>query len=396
MSSLRDAARRAVDADIRAGLPLEGPCGGGAWEGTVEAADLERDPYGVALRAGPRNGLAAAIVDAQAGLEAEREADYVPFRMPVGACPSWEARHGWTRERDLGLSGADAKAVNRGSNVVGSFQFPEAEGVPAAAGDYDYGPWAGARVPRGTAFAPWASPWGAGEVAESLVRPLFGRRATSKPLVAVRLQQPHPTNPFAGATAAEHPRRLAAVATPADAGGMRVPVRDAAAEAEADAADGELSIFAPRPAAGSVVPRNRTRLPRPSRGALRTQLQMRRDAYAMGVRGEGDPAAEAAEALPRSDAWGFRFADRARMDAARQPRFYPARAGASDAMIWENAARFAPRAGPDVADMAFTRGVNRIPEPLEAREAMLRDAAFEQALVTRDPYMTLRTGPRVT
>lgn len=100
-----------------------------------------------------------------------------------------------------------------------------------------------------------------------------------------------------------------------------------------------------------------------------------------------------------SNSMGFRFRDR---DAGRDAparhashQFYPAQ-GSMDRILYEAAASIAPDVGADVADFAALRGFDpdRMIEPLDARFAMMCEIE-KDATHTRDPYMVPRTGPSV-
>lgn len=96
---------------------------------------------------------------------------------------------------------------------------------------------------------------------------------------------------------------------------------------------------------------------------------------------------------PRTDALGFRFPAQSafRYDV---PKFFPARG--LDARVYEAAAQVAPDHYADLADMVVTHGADPdlAIEPLESRWEMMRDIARDLPH-TRDPYQTVRTGPSV-
>lgn len=118
---------------------------------------------------------------------------------------------------------------------------------------------------------------------------------------------------------------------------------------------------------------------------------LRRDAAAQGVKNPMSVSRD--ERLPKTDRFGFRFADRHRTDFAK-PKFYPARGG-DDKILYENAAKFAPDYQADFADRRLAMMADRIPEPINARKELMHDIAFEMTH-HRDPYLRPRTGPSVT
>jgi len=335
----------------------------------VTAADLERDPYGTMLRAGPRNGLAAAFVDAQADpyLAALRDSDHTRRTDPAVA-REFNRQWGWTLEKDLGnLDGSAAKALSSGANIY-NWRLPEGHAVP-------HGPYEDAYYATGALGPRDAS--GLGAVAAS---ELVGR-ALGPVVQPVRLQT-HPTSPFAP----RRPARMAAAAPeePAPEAPIVAPVL-ATEDPAHDALEAtERTLFA-RGGGRMILPRTRSSVKN-----MRAEM-MRRAAFTQGmdIAAHGGAAPPVEQRAPRSNRYGFRFADRARWDPT-VPRFFPARPD-GDKVVYEQALRYGPEFGADMSDLAFVRSIDRYPIPLEARRALRRDIAFEQALTARDDYVRVRT-----
>jgi len=323
----------------------------------VTMRDLAEDPQAVAIMGDLSDGIAGALVDAANRMESVDDRQTNPLRHEElrKRADFWL---GWTQDPSIGTSGKQQKSFGAGP---GAFSLPQPDIVPHAVGQV-------ADDANASAALRWTKHPSATR-ARTVFRPRGSRGGLDTPqrhryladdwveeaahsiLYDFKHSRPHETSPYAQS---HRPMR------------MKAPREEDELEDESMAFQAAPSGLTGRQAADrQILPAN-TGMMRPNgridRGsnvinggnpsvadrdfglrhlpaAVHTVPELvKQDAAAQGVR--NPQRVTRSERMPMTDAWGFRFPDRSRIDFSK-PRFYPARDG-SDQLLYENAAKYAP------------------------------------------------------